>query len=185
MNGKRKLKERVLSLVLAFAMVVSMVIEPLQIRAADASADADAQIEGEPMLLDEESGMGEDDTEEDGTEEDGPEEDNTEEDVDDSVESAITLDKESLELQVGDEGALTPTTAPEGSTVEWESDNEDVATVNDGTVTAMGVGEATITASLQDDPSVQAIATVTVSEKIYTVTGKVFGTSQVELRVRP
>ncbi len=52
-------------------------------------------------------------------------------------------------LAVAGQGVSTTaiTTTPEGLVVSYESSNEDVATVADGTVTAVTAGEATITAS--------------------------------------
>ena len=41
--------------------------------------------------------------------------------------------------------------APDGTTVTWTSDTPAVASVADGTVTAVGAGTATITASYTDD----------------------------------
>ena len=47
---------------------------------------------------------------------------------------------------------ITATVTPVGSTVTWESSNEDIATVSSsGVVTSVAVGEATITASVTND----------------------------------
>ena len=61
----------------------------------------------------------------------------------------IVLSKTELAIGVGDEEELSAT-LPEGATgtVVWSSDDEDVATVEDGVVTAVAVGTATITATL-------------------------------------
>ncbi|MDE6279211.1 MAG: C10 family peptidase, partial [Paramuribaculum sp.] len=64
---------------------------------------------------------------------------------------SIKLDKETLELKVGETAALTATVLPDNATdktVTWASSNPDVATVNaDGVITAVAVGEAVITAT--------------------------------------
>ncbi|MBB6693430.1 S-layer homology domain-containing protein [Cohnella xylanilytica] len=63
--------------------------------------------------------------------------------------AGVTLDKETLDLKVGDSGTLTATVTPENATdksVVWSSSDEAVAKVADGVVTAVGAGEAVITA---------------------------------------
>ena len=67
--------------------------------------------------------------------------------------TGVTLDKNTLALFPGESDALTATVAPENATdktVTWSSDNEKVATVNGGTVTAVAPGTATITATTTD-----------------------------------
>jgi uncharacterized protein YjdB len=62
------------------------------------------------------------------------------------------LDKDTLALTVGGEtGSLSATTVPDGETVDWSSSDEAVATVEDGVVTAVGAGTATITAKITVD----------------------------------
>ncbi len=65
--------------------------------------------------------------------------------------SAITLNVEDMTLLVGASDKLTVTIEPENTTdptVTWTSSDEEVATVaEDGTVTAVAVGTATITAT--------------------------------------
>ena len=81
----------------------------------------------------------------------------------------VELNKTSLTLNVGDEETLIPTITPDNATnknVTWSSDNENVATVENGKVTAVGAGEATITVTTEDG-SFTAICTITV-EKPYT-----------------
>lgn len=82
------------------------------------------------------------------------------------------LDKQSLTLAAGKSETLTATVDPAisapGFGVSWTSDNTSVATVNNGTVTAVAPGTATITAQAGDKT---ATCTVTVKEKsIATVT---------------
>ena len=78
----------------------------------------------------------------------------------------VSLDKTSLDLEVGDSETLTATVTPDKATnkdVTWKSDNESVATVDaNGTVTAMGAGTATITATAADGSGKTAACTVTV-----------------------
>ena len=67
--------------------------------------------------------------------------------------TGVTLSEDSLELTVGGTGMLTATVAPNDATnknVTWESSNTDVATVENGTVTAVAAGNATITVTTED-----------------------------------
>ena len=78
--------------------------------------------------------------------------------------TGVTLDKTSLSLTVGGEATLTATVAPENATnktVTWASSDEAVATVENGKVTAMAVGTATITVTTEDGGKT-ASCTVTV-----------------------
>ena len=65
--------------------------------------------------------------------------------------TSVTLNAETLDLEVGDVFTLTATVLPENATskaVAWESENADVATVdNYGLVTAVAEGSAKITAT--------------------------------------
>ena len=75
---------------------------------------------------------------------------------------SITLDKEKLELIVGGSATLTATVKPDDAadkTVTWSSSNPSVATVENGKVTAVKAGEATITAKAGEHT---ATCTVTV-----------------------
>lgn len=77
----------------------------------------------------------------------------------------IVLTPTELELNVGESGVLKATLTPAEAQiagVTWKSSNDSVATVKSGTVTAVGVGTAEITATAQSDPSQTAKATVTV-----------------------
>ncbi|MGP1460068.1 MAG: Ig-like domain-containing protein, partial [Bacteroides sp.] len=68
--------------------------------------------------------------------------------------TGVTLDKTTLTFTIGDVAqTLTATVAPANATnkkVTWTSSNAKVATVADGKVTAVGVGEATITVTTED-----------------------------------
>ena len=59
----------------------------------------------------------------------------------------VSLNHSTLSIVDGATGSLTATTWPSGGTVTWESDDEDVATVNNGTVTAVDPGTCKIIAS--------------------------------------
>ena len=76
---------------------------------------------------------------------------------------SIELDKDTLEVKLGKTGVLTATVKPDDTTdtVEWESSDPEVATVEDGTVTGVKEGTATITATAGEK---SATCTVTVVE---------------------
>ena len=79
-----------------------------------------------------------------------------------AVES-VTLNKNTLALEVGGEETLTATVAPDNATdktVAWTSSDEKIATVSGGTVKAVAVGSATVTATAGGK---SANCTVTVS----------------------
>ena len=67
--------------------------------------------------------------------------------------TGVTLNKNTLELYTGQSETLTATVQPSNATnqnVTWQSDNANVATVEGGIVTAVGVGETTITVTTED-----------------------------------
>lgn len=78
---------------------------------------------------------------------------------------SVTLNQNTLDLEVGSESViLTATVLPENATdktVTWASDNESVATVENGVVTVISPGIAVITASAGDIVSEPCIVTVT------------------------
>lgn len=82
---------------------------------------------------------------------------------------SITLDKTEGILNVGNTVTITATVAPEEATnpaVTWSSSDESVATVDEtGKVTAVATGNATITATSEDDSSVSADYELTVQQK--------------------
>ena len=89
---------------------------------------------------------------------------------------SITLDKTEGILNVGNTVTITATVAPEKATnpaVTWSSSDESVATVDEtGKVTAVAVGNATITATSEDDSSVSAGYELTVQQKKAATTTK-------------
>ena len=92
----------------------------------------------------------------------------SDDDGDDDVPvTGVSLDKTSAELDVGGTLTLTATVAPTNATnqnVSWSSSDENVATVENGTVTAKAVGTADIIVTTEDGET-EANCTVTVKEK--------------------
>lgn len=79
--------------------------------------------------------------------------------------SKIMLDKTSVKMLTTDDPiVLKATTIPVGRTVTWASSDTSVATVSNGTVTPVGAGTATITASVvSGDSTEKATCNVTVT----------------------
>ena len=80
----------------------------------------------------------------------------------------ITLDKTELSLSIGDSETLTATIEPNNATnknVTWSSNNEAVATVDNGKVTAVKEGTTTITVTTEDGGK-KATCTVTVTHSM-------------------
>jgi uncharacterized repeat protein (TIGR02543 family) len=86
----------------------------------------------------------------------------------------ITLDKTSISLIVGGEPvtliATVNTTDIRNKNVTWSSSNETIASVSNGIVTAIAVGQATITATLDEDSSKSATCVVIVGTVPTTIT---------------
>lgn len=63
--------------------------------------------------------------------------------------TGITLDKDTLTIARGETDTLTATVEPADTTdtIVWSSENDGIATVENGVVTAVGLGETTITAT--------------------------------------
>ncbi|MCI8829268.1 MAG: hypothetical protein HFE98_10610, partial [Ruminiclostridium sp.] len=77
--------------------------------------------------------------------------------------TSVTVEPTTLTLEVGKTGNLNATVEPEGSaTVTWTTSNDQVATVKEGVVTAVGEGNAEITATAGGK---SAKCTVTVQSK--------------------
>lgn len=99
-----------------------------------------------------------------------------------AVES-VTLDQNTLSLEVGKTETLTATVAPDDATdktVKWTTDDAEVATVEDGTVTAVAVGEAVITATAGDKT---ATCSVTVTPAVVAADGITLNVSALSLEV--
>ena len=85
--------------------------------------------------------------------------------------TGVTLDKTSLSLFTGNTATLTATVQPSNATnqnVTWQSDNANVATVEGGTVTAVGVGETTIRVTTEEG-NYTATCKVTVTQSTYSI----------------
>lgn len=81
----------------------------------------------------------------------------------------IALNNTSMMIEIGTTGTLIATVTPQFAiqTVTWTSSNTDVATVNaEGTVTAVAIGEATITATTTDGTELSASCLVTVTTSL-------------------
>ena len=86
--------------------------------------------------------------------------------------SGVTLYRTELSLFVDASETLTANVAPEDASdrnVTWKSDNESIAKVEDGTVTAVAPGEATITVTTSDGNRT-ATCTVTVTRAVTAIT---------------
>ncbi|MBQ2920102.1 MAG: Ig-like domain-containing protein, partial [Oscillospiraceae bacterium] len=79
---------------------------------------------------------------------------------------SISLDYSSIELNSGGTMMLACMVSPSNATntaIRWESENESVATVDNGLVTAVGAGSTAITAISEDNPSARATCAVSVA----------------------
>lgn len=81
--------------------------------------------------------------------------------------SSVSLNQSSLNLtQKGQTARLSATVSPSNATnksINWSSSNSNVATVNNGVVTAVGNGSATITATAADGSGKKASCSITVN----------------------
>ncbi len=79
--------------------------------------------------------------------------------------TGVSLDKSELSLIEGSSATLTATIAPADTTdnkeLKWSTSNEDVAKVENGEVTAVAVGEATITVTTSNGKSAECKVLVT------------------------
>lgn len=166
MKGKRKLTQRILSLLMVFAMVMGMLLEPVQIYAAQPGEDA-GQTKAAPT----------DSQQPDGSTPGGNGGETTPQDT-----TKISLDATSLNLVEGETKDITIVNLPEkAQDILWASGNTDTATVSanqddnsKATVTAVNEGTTTITATVDGQT---ATANVTVFAKTYEVRGTVTSAS--------
>ena len=73
---------------------------------------------------------------------------------------------------MGKQGRITSTVAPANANnrnVEWTTSNSKVATVNNGTITAVSKGTAVITCKAKDGSGKLAKCTVTVSQPVTSI----------------
>ena len=100
--------------------------------------------------------------------------------------TGVTLDKTSISLLVGDSETLTASVLPDDATnrnVNWISSDASVATVDDnGKVTGVKVGEATIIVTTRDGGKT-ATCRVTVSDQEIKVTGVTLNKSETSILV--
>ena len=88
---------------------------------------------------------------------------------DETYVTSITLNPTSVELNVGENKAITATVRPSNAadkSITWKSHNTNVAVVNqNGNITAVGIGNTTVSATANDGSGVIAIINVTVNAK--------------------
>lgn len=80
---------------------------------------------------------------------------------------SVELDRTSVDMTIYGTTTLVPTVLPEEAgdkTVSWTTSNDKVATVNNGVITAVGIGTATITAIANGADNVSTTATITVND---------------------
>ncbi len=101
--------------------------------------------------------------------------------------TGIRLTKTSAELDEGETLELFYKLEPSDATtqgVTWASDNTDIATVDeDGIVTAVKAGTATITVSVKGQPEIKATCTITVKSSAIAVTKLTLSESSAEVSV--
>lgn len=88
----------------------------------------------------------------------------------DAVEPILNLNEDNVEVQIGSQFQLTATFNQSNAypnDISWKSTNSSIATVNNGTVTAIGIGECEIIAQCLYR---EAICHVTVTESNITIT---------------
>ena len=105
--------------------------------------------------------------------------------------TGVTLNKTSTSLYVGDTETLTATVEPSDATnknVTWNTSDTSVATVNNGVVTAVSAGTATITVTTADGGFTDT-CTVTVTARTYNISaapGRLdFGSANVGYETAP
>ena len=95
--------------------------------------------------------------------------------------ASVSLSQSAVTLEVGGTSNLTATVQPSNATnkvVNWSTSNQSVATVNNGTVTAVAEGTATITATAGGE---SATCSVTVNKKVVAVTSVELDNAEVDI----
>lgn len=81
------------------------------------------------------------------------------------VTPTVKLSTEELTLNVGEKQTLTATADPKDATIAWKSSNEEVVTVKNGEVVAVGEGKADVTVTAtKGDKTATAVCKVTVKK---------------------
>ena len=83
--------------------------------------------------------------------------------------TSISLDKTRASIALGETVTLTATVLPDNATdksVTWSSSDESIATVDNGVVTAVAPGVATITATTVDGTNLSATCEITISNEL-------------------
>ena len=96
------------------------------------------------------------------------------------VEVTLSVNHTTLEITEGETKTITASVNPSETEVTWESSNKQVATVSNGTVTAVAAGSATITATAGDKT---ATCEVTVKAATIAVTGVTLSSTTLDLTV--
>ena len=89
--------------------------------------------------------------------------------ISDPAPTAVELDNSSASIEVGETTTITASLIPNNAvaTIVWESSDESVATVNNGVVTGVNNGHATITARIEET-DIEAECLVTVTGEVQT-----------------
>lgn len=98
--------------------------------------------------------------------------------------TALSLDRQDATVEVGATLAIMPVIDPVDATnkgITWSTDNASVATVADGVVTGVALGDATITATSIENPLFTATCMITVEPstgQVITVSGDITSDTQ-------
>ena len=99
--------------------------------------------------------------------------------------TGVSLNKSAVALELGDSDILTAMVTPANATnkaVEWSIADASIATIMDGVVKAVAIGETTVTVTTVDG-GFTASATITVAEGIIKVTGVTLDKPSLELEI--
>lgn len=94
------------------------------------------------------------------------------------MEKGIKLDKTVLNMKQGENAIITATANPADTEITWISTNEDVATVKDGVVTAVGAGSAAIIAKNYGDAIIEHL-----SGETYTTDSPAYVSSSEDIQI--
>ena len=99
--------------------------------------------------------------------------------------TGVTLDKAELKLEKGSTGTLKATVEPQNATnntVTWSSSNPEVATVDNGVVTAVSAGEAIITVTTEDGAKTATCKVTVNAPQTVPVTGVTLDKTSLDLK---